>query len=99
MRYDTIGVGLQTRGTGLAGTAAEVDRRDRAHAAGPVVGHGLQDLLAGVHDEGPVLHDRLTDGAAAQDEHVERGRPPVLTRAAPHADRPPRAPHRALARA
>jgi hypothetical protein len=62
----------------LARSRAEVGRRDGAHAAALVVRDRLDDLLTRVHDEWPVLNDRLPDGPAAQDQHVERRRPAVL---------------------
>ena len=49
-----------------------VDGRDRAQAAGLVVGERLDHLVAGVHHERAHPGDRLADRPAAQDEHVER---------------------------
>lgn len=62
----------------LARSRAEVGRGDGAHAPALVVRDGLDDLLARVHDEWPVLNDGLTDRPAAEDQHVERRRAAVL---------------------
>src|SRR5690606_23086057 len=43
---------------------------DGAHAACLEVFEGLDDLLAGVHDEGAVAGDRFADGEAAEDEDL-----------------------------
>ena len=45
---------------------------DDAEPAGLVVLDGLDDLLAGVHHEGPVVGDRRADREPAEQEHVER---------------------------
>ena len=45
--------------------------RNGPEAARLVVLEGLDDLVPGVHDEGPVGHDRLADGSAPQDQDVE----------------------------
>ena len=47
--------------------------RDRPETAGLVVLEGLDELLAGVHHEGAVGGDGLTDGLPAQDQDVELG--------------------------
>ena len=45
---------------------------DDAEPAGLVVLDGLDDLLAGVHHEGPVVGDRRADRQSAEQQHVER---------------------------
>ena len=48
----------------------EARGRHNAHAAGLVVLHRLDDLLARVHDEGAVARDRFADRPAAQEQHL-----------------------------
>ena len=73
-------------------------RRDGAHPSGLVVGDRLKDLLAGVHDERPVLHDRLADRPAAQEQDIERAAASVLAGAAVDPERLAGAEDRELAR-
>ena len=46
---------------------------DLAEASCREVLECLHDLLVGVHDERPVMHDRLADRLATQDEDVKGG--------------------------
>src|SRR5439155_6124641 len=65
-------------GYGLARLPVNGGGRNAAEATGFVVVEGLDDLGLGVHDEGPVPRHRLADGAAAQDQDVERQGPAVV---------------------
>ncbi len=46
--------------------------RDRAHASGLIVDHGLADLIFGVHHERAVTHDRLLQRHPAEQQYFER---------------------------
>ena len=48
-----------------------MDRRDAAKATGLVIGYGLHDLLAGIHDERSHPGNGLADGPGTQDQHVQ----------------------------
>ena len=66
------GGGCRGPSPGMGSRVADVVRRDGAQLPGLVVLEGLDDLVPGVHDEGPVGGDGLADGPAAEDQHVQR---------------------------